>query len=143
MLELINESNSHIFDELAQTYEDEFSATSGKTKNQDGKYSIDVDWRTPNVGYYWKESSQIVGFSILDAAPPAPRRGVGALRAGVHFPLQRDFNHERFRLGLEIQAPREQKQCRSIALYGGFPGKRYLRKRPIKQMPTRKKWDRP
>jgi hypothetical protein len=43
MLELINESNSYIFDELAQNYEDEFSPTSGKKKNQDGKYSIDVD----------------------------------------------------------------------------------------------------
>lgn len=50
MLELINESNSYIFDELAQNYEDEFSPTSGKKKNQDEKYSIDVDWRTPNVG---------------------------------------------------------------------------------------------
>ena len=35
MLELINESNSHIFDELAQDYEDEFSPTSGKKKNQE------------------------------------------------------------------------------------------------------------
>jgi putative acetyltransferase len=67
MLELINESNSHIFDELAQDYEDEFSSTSGKKKNQDGKYSIDVDWRTPNVGYYWKEGSKIVGFSIVES----------------------------------------------------------------------------
>ena len=47
MLELINESNSHIFDELVQDYEDEFSSASGKKKNQDGKYSIDVDWRIP------------------------------------------------------------------------------------------------
>lgn len=67
MLELINESNSHIFDELAQDYEDEFSPTSGKKKNQDGKYSIDVDWRTPNIGYYWKEGSKIVGFSIVES----------------------------------------------------------------------------
>ncbi len=66
MLELINESNSYIFDELAQNYEDEFSPTSGKKKNQDRKYSIDVDWRTPNVGYYWKEGSKIVGFSIIE-----------------------------------------------------------------------------
>jgi|694.fasta_scaffold29711_8 predicted acetyltransferase len=67
MLELITESNSHNFDELAQDYEDEFSPTSGKKKNQDGKYSIDVDWRTPNVGYYWKEGSKIVGFSIVES----------------------------------------------------------------------------
>lgn len=67
MLELIDESNSHIFDELAQDYEDEFSSTSGKKKNQDGKYSIDVDWRIPNVGYYWKEGSKIVGFSIVES----------------------------------------------------------------------------
>ena len=66
MLEPINESNSHIFDELAQDYEDEFSSTSGKKKNQNGKYSIDVDWRIPNVGYYWKEGSKIVGFSIVE-----------------------------------------------------------------------------
>jgi hypothetical protein len=37
------ESNSHIFDVLAQEYEDEFSPTSGKKKNQNRKYSIDVD----------------------------------------------------------------------------------------------------
>lgn len=66
MLELINESNSHIFDALAQDYEEEFSATSGKKKNPDGKYTIDVDWRTPNIGYYWKEGSKIVGFSIIE-----------------------------------------------------------------------------
>lgn len=66
MLELINESNSYIFDELAQDYEDEFSPTSGKKKNQDGKYSIDVDWHIPNQGYYWKEGSKIIGFSIVE-----------------------------------------------------------------------------
>ena len=32
MLELINESNSHIFDELAQDYEDEFSPPREKRK---------------------------------------------------------------------------------------------------------------
>lgn len=67
MLELINESNSHIFDELAQNYEDEFSPASEKKKNQNGKYSIDVDWPTPNVGYYWKEGSKIVAFSIVES----------------------------------------------------------------------------
>ena len=43
MLELINEKNSNFFDELAQNYEDEFSAITRKKKNQDGQYSIDVD----------------------------------------------------------------------------------------------------
>jgi len=67
MLELINESNSHIFDELVQDYEDEFSSITGKKKNQDGKYSIDVDWHIPNIGYYWKEDSNIVGFCIVES----------------------------------------------------------------------------
>lgn len=67
MLELINELNSYIFDELAQKYEDEFSPTSGKKKNQDGEYFIDVDWRPPNIGYYWKEDSKIIGFSIIES----------------------------------------------------------------------------
>jgi predicted acetyltransferase len=67
MLEQINESNFHIFDKLVQSYEDEFSPISGKKKNQDGKYSIDVDWRAPNVGYYWKESSKVIGFSIVES----------------------------------------------------------------------------
>lgn len=66
MLVLINESNSHIFDELAQDYEDEFSPTLGKKKNQNGKYSIEVDWRIPNYGYYWKEGSKIFSFSIVE-----------------------------------------------------------------------------
>lgn len=73
MLELINESNSHTFDELVQKYEDEFSPTSGKKKNQDGKYSIDVDWRTPNVGYYWKEDSKIYP-SKLKSWPREPQQ---------------------------------------------------------------------
>ncbi len=67
MLELINESNSPVFDELVQNYEDEFSSLTGKKKNQEGKYSIDVDWHIPNVGYYWKEGSKIVGFSIVES----------------------------------------------------------------------------
>ncbi len=67
MLELIDESNSHVFDELVQDYEDEFSSITGKKKNLDGKYSIDVDWRIPNIGYYWKENSKIVGFSIVES----------------------------------------------------------------------------
>lgn len=66
MLELIHESNSYIFDTFAQDYEDEFSPISGKKKNQDGKYPIDVDWRLPNIGYYWKDGSKIVGFSIIE-----------------------------------------------------------------------------
>lgn len=67
MLERINESNAYIFDELVQNYEEEFSSISGKKKNQDGKYSVDVDWRFPNFGYYWKEGSKVVGFSIVTA----------------------------------------------------------------------------
>jgi len=67
MLELINESNSYIFDELVQDYEDEFSSITGKKKNQDGKYSIDVDWHVPNIGYYWKEDSTIGGFSLVES----------------------------------------------------------------------------
>lgn len=63
----LHELNSHIFDELAQDYEDEFSLISEKKKNQDGKYSVDVDWRFPNVGYYWKEGSKIIGFSIVES----------------------------------------------------------------------------
>ena len=67
MLERIDESNSHIFDKLVQDYEDEFSSITGKKKNQDGKYSVDVDWHTPNFGYYWKEDSSIVGFSLVES----------------------------------------------------------------------------
>jgi predicted acetyltransferase len=67
MLELINESNSNIFDKLVQDYEDEFSSITGKKKNQDGKYSIDVNWHIPNIGYYWREDSNILGFCIVDS----------------------------------------------------------------------------
>jgi predicted acetyltransferase len=66
MLELINESNSYIFDELIQDYEDEFSSISGKKKNQNGKYPVDVDWHMPNIGYFWKEDSAIVGFPLIE-----------------------------------------------------------------------------
>ena len=59
MLELINESNSYIFDELAQDYENEFSPTSGKKKNQEGKYPIDVDWYTPNLDEARKVSNPV------------------------------------------------------------------------------------
>lgn len=67
MLQLIDESNSSIFDKLVQDYEDEFSSITGKKKNQDGKYDLDVDWRSPNIGYYWQEDSNIVGFCIVDS----------------------------------------------------------------------------
>lgn len=66
MLELVNESNSQFFDTLVQDYEAEFSSITGKTKNQEGKYSVDVDWHTPNIGYYWKEASHIVGFCLIE-----------------------------------------------------------------------------
>lgn len=66
MLELINELNSLIFDKLVQDYEREFSSITGKQKNQDGKYSVDVDWHIPNIGYYWKEDSNIAGFCIVE-----------------------------------------------------------------------------
>lgn len=32
-----------------------------------GNTLIDVDWHTPNVGYYWKEDSKVVGFSIVES----------------------------------------------------------------------------
>ncbi len=67
MLEQIDESNAHIFYELVQDYEDEFSSITGKEKNQDGKYSLDVDWRFPNIGYYWKQASSVVGFCIVES----------------------------------------------------------------------------
>ncbi len=66
MLQLICESNSYVFDQLVQDYEDEFSSITGKTKNQNGKYDLDVDWRAPNTGYYWEEDSCMVGFCIID-----------------------------------------------------------------------------
>ncbi|KAF3363316.1 hypothetical protein PHSC3_000069 [Chlamydiales bacterium STE3] len=54
MLVLIYENSKRIefsyLDELAQDSEDEFSPTSGKKKNQNGKYSIDVDWRVSHLG---------------------------------------------------------------------------------------------
>jgi predicted acetyltransferase len=67
MLLQINESNSHIFDELVQVYEHEFSSITGKQRNQNGKYDLDVDWHAPNIGYYWQEDSNIVGFCIIDS----------------------------------------------------------------------------
>jgi predicted acetyltransferase len=66
MLKLIEESNFNIFDELVQDYEEEFSPLTGKKKSHEGKYSVDVDWRPPNVGYYWEEDSHVVGFCIVD-----------------------------------------------------------------------------
>lgn len=66
MLKPIEESHSYIFNELAQDYEEEFSLITGKKKNHEGKYSLDVDWRPPNIGYFWQEDSHIVGFCIVD-----------------------------------------------------------------------------
>ncbi len=67
MLERINEQNCTIFDELSQDYEEEFSRITGKKKNADGRYSVDVDWRSPNEGYYWRVDSSIVGFCTMDS----------------------------------------------------------------------------
>jgi len=66
MLEPITESNCAVFERLAQDYEEEFAPITGKTKQPNGKYSIDVDWHFPNCGYFWKEDSSIVGFVIKD-----------------------------------------------------------------------------
>lgn len=68
MLKLITEKNSTIFESLAQDYEEEFSSITGKSKQPNGKYSVDVEWHSPNVGYYWEEDGQIMGFVIKDHA---------------------------------------------------------------------------
>ncbi|QVL58306.1 MAG: hypothetical protein KFB93_04275 [Simkaniaceae bacterium] len=64
MLEDITEENTHIFNRLAQDYEEEFSPITGKKKGEDGKHTLDSDWRPPNHGYYWVESGEKVGFCI-------------------------------------------------------------------------------
>ena len=66
MLELINNQNAYVFEHLMQDYEEEFSCITGKEKNQEGTYSIDTDWHFPNIGYYWKEGSEVLGFCIKD-----------------------------------------------------------------------------
>jgi predicted acetyltransferase len=64
MLERINKQNSALFDKLVQEYEDEFSYITGKKKDENGNYAIDVSWHEPNIGYYWKEGSKVIGFCI-------------------------------------------------------------------------------
>lgn len=66
MLEQIEKSNQNFFEVLAQDYEEEFSSITGKQKNQNGKYQIDVDWMYPNIGYLWKEGQTFAGFCILN-----------------------------------------------------------------------------
>lgn len=65
MLDVITEQNKAIFERLAQDYEDEFSPITGKIPDEKGKYSIDVDWHAPSIGYYWKEGNAVVGFCIM------------------------------------------------------------------------------
>lgn len=64
MLQKITDSNSSIFDQLIQEYEEEFASITGKKKNQDGKYPLDSDWKSPNEGFYWLEKNKIVGFCV-------------------------------------------------------------------------------
>ncbi len=64
MLQKITDLNASIFDQLIQTYEEEFASITGKKRNQDGKYPLDSDWKFPNEGFYWLESSEIVGFCV-------------------------------------------------------------------------------
>lgn len=66
MLKLISEQNCAIVEQLIQDYEEEFAPLTGKSKQPNGKYSIDVDWRPPNIGYVWEENKQIMGFVIKD-----------------------------------------------------------------------------
>lgn len=49
-----------------EDYEDEFSSLTGKKKNMEGRYRIDVDFRPPNTGYYWQEDTIIASFSIIE-----------------------------------------------------------------------------
>ena len=64
MLQKITDLNSSIFDQLIQAYEEEFAPITGKKKNQDGKFSLDSDWKPPNEGFYWSEKGDIVGFCV-------------------------------------------------------------------------------
>jgi predicted acetyltransferase len=64
MLQKITDLNSSIFDQLIQAYEEEFASITGKKKNQNGKYSLDSDWKSPNEGFYWLEKGEIVGFCV-------------------------------------------------------------------------------
>jgi len=67
MLIKITNENCEIFEYLTQDYEEEFSPLTGKQKQADGKYAIDVHWNFPlNDGFYWKEHGKIIGFVIKD-----------------------------------------------------------------------------
>jgi len=68
MLENITEANAPVFNDLVQKYEEEFALITGKKPEADGKYSLDSDWRAPNVGFYWKMDGEVAGFAIKATA---------------------------------------------------------------------------
>lgn len=60
----ITAENTHIFDVFVQDYEAEFSAITKKEPNVEGRFSLEVDWKNPNSGFYWFVKEKPVGFAI-------------------------------------------------------------------------------
>ena len=65
MLEEINEENVNDLDPMVQDYEEEFSVLTGKERNAQGKFELDVDWHAPNRGFYFVKHNVKVGFCII------------------------------------------------------------------------------
>ncbi len=65
MLIRVDETNRPIFEEMVQRYEVEISPFTQKVPDENGKYTLDIDYRHPNETYLWEEESEYVGFCII------------------------------------------------------------------------------
>ncbi|MCK8601876.1 GNAT family N-acetyltransferase [Desulfoferrobacter suflitae] len=61
----IEDSNHHVYENLAQAYEAEFSPVTGKFPEENGKYKLDTICREPHFGYLFYEDNIPIGFVVL------------------------------------------------------------------------------
>ena len=62
---LVEEKNKHVLLNLLQAYEAEFSAITKKLPDQNGMFSLDSSWESPNFSYLLYLDNYPCGFAIV------------------------------------------------------------------------------
>lgn len=65
----VTPENVHIYNNLAQAYEAEFSPITGKFPNQDGLFSLDTPIDDTHIGYLGYDGDRVVGFANIGVKP--------------------------------------------------------------------------
>jgi predicted acetyltransferase len=68
MLQKISDVNVHVFKNLAQAYEAEFSSITAKIPDKNGVFALDTILSDSIIGYIWLHEKSPVGFALVDLA---------------------------------------------------------------------------